>query len=137
MRNSLLLLAGIFVLIGSFGQSSNDISIIPQPVSLTRLVGSFTLPASPVIETSEADSKIATWLAKKIVLATGRLAKIRHHLSSDTGTIKFIVTNDKTVHKEQYTLKVGNTGVSVTAPDSAGLFYGVQTLLQLLPAAIE
>src|ERR1700733_6781374 len=137
MKNELVLFAGLFIATVSTAQNADNISLIPQPVSLTRQEGSFVLPANPVIEIGEGNSKIASWLAKKIVMATGRQALIKHHLSSDNGVIRFIVTNDKTTHKEQYILKSGKSGVAITASDSAGLFYGVQTLLQLLPAAIE
>lgn len=37
-------------------------------------------------------------------------------------------------HPEGYSLRVGNGGVLLQAPSVAGLFYGVQTLKQLLPA---
>ncbi|GAB2845260.1 beta-N-acetylhexosaminidase [Streptomyces deserti] len=38
---------------------------------------------------------------------------------------------------EGYRLDSGRTGVTITAAEPAGLFHGVQTLRQLLPAAVE
>ncbi|MGQ4383184.1 family 20 glycosylhydrolase [Streptomyces sp. SAS_270] len=38
---------------------------------------------------------------------------------------------------EGYRLDSGRSGVTITARESAGLFHGVQTLRQLLPAAVE
>ena len=39
--------------------------------------------------------------------------------------------------KEGYSLVSGTNGVVITANETAGLFYGMQTLLQLLPKEIE
>ena len=39
-------------------------------------------------------------------------------------------------NNEAYTLKVTAEGVLITATHSSGAFYGVQSLLQLFPAAI-
>jgi hexosaminidase len=137
MRKMPLLLLNLFIITSSFAQSLNDISLIPQPVSLKRLEGNYTLPGNPVIEADVAALKFANWLSKKISTATGYPVAVKDHLSAATGTIRLSITGDKPVNKEQYILKSGKDGVSITAPDPAGLFYGVQTLLQLLPAAIE
>ncbi len=137
MRKNLLLLFSLFIVAGTFGQSSNDISLIPQPVSLKRMEGAFILPASLVIETDAAGAKVGAYLSKKINTATGYRSSVSANLSAAAGVIRLSVVADKTANKEQYKLKSGPEGVSITAPDAAGLFYGVQTLLQLLPSAIE
>jgi hexosaminidase len=46
-------------------------------------------------------------------------------------------TADKTLGSEGYRLSVKPSGVTITANAPAGLFYGVQTLLQLFPKEIE
>src|SRR5208283_4459338 len=38
---------------------------------------------------------------------------------------------------EGYTLAIGPQGIRISAATSAGVFYGCQTLRQLLPASIE
>ncbi|MEP6748809.1 MAG: beta-N-acetylhexosaminidase [Bacteroidota bacterium] len=136
MRNVMLLFFTLFIATCLSAQSQNDISLIPQPVSLKRLAGSFTLPVNPVIECDANSTKVAEWLGKKITMATGYHISLTAH-STTAGTIRLILTNDKTANKEQYALKSGADGISITASDPAGLFYGVQTLLQLFPGAIE
>ena len=44
---------------------------------------------------------------------------------------------NKTIGKEGYTLNASSSGIIITANKPAGLFYGMQTLLQLLPKEIE
>jgi hexosaminidase len=136
MRKVLFMFVCLFFISHSFGQAVNDISLIPQPVSMKRMDGNFTLPASLAIEADAAGTKVAGWLSKKIAMATGYNVSVTAH-SAATGTIRLLLINDKTANKEQYLLKADASGVSITASDPAGLFYGVQTLLQLLPAAIE
>ncbi|MEO5684403.1 MAG: beta-N-acetylhexosaminidase [Chitinophagaceae bacterium] len=138
MKSNLLLLAALFVALHSLGQTGQgELSLIPQPVSLQRLNGNFTLPANPVIETTPAGTGVAAYLSKKISTATGYSVTVKETLSSTTGTIQLKIVTDKSYKKEQYQLKADANGIVVTAADPAGLFYGVQTLLQLLPPAIE
>ena len=47
------------------------------------------------------------------------------------------LSNENNLAEEGYRLKVTNNGISLTAKEPAGIFYGVQTLLQLFPKQIE
>jgi hexosaminidase len=136
MKNAILLLTGLFVVVFSFGQSS-EISLIPQPVSLKRLNGGFTLPATLTIYADAGATKVANYLDKKLSTATGYKIIVREGAPSKKGAIRLLLLTDKATNKERYQLKSGADGVLITATDPSGLFYGVQTLLQLLPAAIE
>jgi hexosaminidase len=137
MRKIALLFPLVVIAIVSFGQPAVDIAVIPQPVSVTRMEGSFVLPASLVIETDPGAVQVAEYLSKKLSTATGYKVLVRQGLSAGKGMIKLSLGSDKTINKEQYQLKSGADGVLINAPGPSGLFYGVQTLLQLLPAAIE
>ncbi|MFE2597825.1 beta-N-acetylhexosaminidase [Streptomyces sp. NPDC059396] len=46
-------------------------------------------------------------------------------------------TGDRSLGTEGYRLESGRHGVTITAREPAGLFHGVQTLRQLLPAPVE
>ncbi|WP_410811455.1 beta-N-acetylhexosaminidase [Micromonospora sp. 067-2] len=54
-----------------------------------------------------------------------------------SGGIALVLTDDAGLGTEGYRLVVTRAGVTITAVTAAGLFYGVQTLRQLLPPAIE
>ncbi|MEP6594592.1 MAG: family 20 glycosylhydrolase [Ginsengibacter sp.] len=118
------------------------ISIIPQPVSLTTGTGNFTLTNSSQIEVSStnADAKrIADSLSKKLSFATGYDISVKDvgGFSNTPGIIQLSLSHDATIGKEGYKMNVTSESVSIIANTPAGLFYGVQTLYQLLPKEIE
>ena len=124
----------------SFAQSSDtSISIIPEPVSVVRGSGFFTLPATLGIELPDKPelAAVKTMLKDRFSIPTGSSVTISG--SDNKASIKFILnkTADKTIGKEGYGLSVQPSMIVVTANNPAGLFYGFETLLQLFPKEIE
>lgn len=109
--------------------------IIPQPVEIKTLPGAFTLHAGTTIGYQQSEAKaVADMFAEKIARATGYELKRQR-----SGLIQFQL-NPKpaaNIGKEGYTLEVTGKGIRVAANETAGLFYGMQTLLQLFPVEIE
>jgi len=125
-----------------FGQKAGrPLSVIPIPVSVQSENGNFTLSKSAAIETrtNNADAKrVAVFLAKKLSDPTGFAMPVRSGVSSNSnGNISITLNNDTTLGNEGYTLQVTPHIVSLSANKPAGLFYGMQTLMQLLPKEIE
>ncbi|HTD40294.1 MAG TPA: glycoside hydrolase family 20 zincin-like fold domain-containing protein, partial [Mucilaginibacter sp.] len=140
MKKLLGFLCLSFFALHSFAQSNRDgnIAIIPEPVSLTQKEGEFTLPKRVVIETStgpEMKEVIAT-LRERFSVPTG--SKVVVLGNAQTATIKLILNKkaDDVLGKEGYSLAVTPKGIFIKANEPAGLFYGVQTLLQLFPKEI-
>lgn len=140
MKRLLGLLCVSFIALHSFAQSNRDgnIAIIPEPVSLTQKEGEFTLPKRVVIETStgpEMKEVIAT-LRERFSVPTG--SKVVILANAQTATIKLILNKkaDDVLGKEGYSLAVTPKVIFIKANEPAGLFYGVQTLLQLFPKEI-
>lgn len=137
----MFLCAGIFLISslscregGHVAKSYNaGINIIPTPRSLEKREGSFKLSDGVSIGaiTPEA-KKIATYFAAKISLATGYDVKVE-----DKGEITLVLDSCATFSPEGYALDVESSRVQVTACSPRGLFYGMQSFLQLLPAEIE
>jgi len=77
------------------------------------------------------------YLKKKLSLATGK--KVNVTSNNKNAAIKLVLNRkaDSKIGDEGYTLSSTSAGVTVTANKPAGLFYGVQTLVQLLPPQIE
>ncbi len=131
MRNSYVLVFLCFFLIKIKAQD-----IIPQPVSLTTLkTAPFQLKAATTIGGNSKDAKdVAKVLANKIAQSTGFGFTIR-----DIGNIQLNINTSPNpqIGDEGYTLEVGSNSVKINANKKAGLFYGIQTLIQLLPKEIE
>ena len=135
MKQVLLLLAGLFSLYSVFAQE--NISIIPQPVKLTRNAGYFMLPSKISISADknpELKQALAD-LTNRLTIPTGYHAEVSNNSSA---VIRIILNKnaDPELGNEGYQLSVTSKKVTITANQPAGIFYGVQSFLQLLPAAI-
>ncbi|HMK20526.1 MAG TPA: beta-N-acetylhexosaminidase [Chitinophagaceae bacterium] len=138
------MLARIFIVITLLVSASipsfSQVSIIPEPVSLQQKEGVYNFKTQIVIEegsTNLAVKKIADWLKEKLSV-TGLPVSVAS--SAEKADVHFSLnkTANNTIGKEGYQLSVSaSNGVTITANDPTGLFYGAQTLLQLLPPAIE
>jgi len=103
--------------------------------------GNFQLNQKTVVlaDTSDNNVKnITQQLKKRIDSATGFRLKIQNYNSSDDNTITLAIDTDTASYgnKEGYSLTVTTEGVTLQAPTPQGLFYGIQTLFQLLPPQI-
>jgi hexosaminidase len=120
----------------------SDISIIPMPVKLETVNGRFIITKKTRIVAQPGNKeavRIANLLAQKIhQVANYRITVEEGSITAaDKETILFTTIDDASLGKEGYLLSVSNDGVVVSAAEPAGLFYGLQTIYQLLPAEIE
>lgn len=116
---------------------NKGIHIIPQPVSLTQGEGTFKLSRGASIAASTPESKkVAKFFASKMKQSTGFNITVSNKASS--GDIELVIDPVlASVNNEGYTLVVSSKGVVIKAKTPQGLFYGMQSFLQLLPAEIE
>ncbi|MEO7394910.1 MAG: glycoside hydrolase family 20 zincin-like fold domain-containing protein, partial [Chitinophagaceae bacterium] len=140
MKKILLLITLVISIFNSYSQpiARPAIALIPQPFLLVQDNGVFTLPAdvSVIISKNEEVKKIAQQFSKQLSTATGYKINIKDGNTPALNSISLSLTTDKTIPDEGYRLKINKTGVNLFARTPAGIFYGIQTLLQLLPAEI-
>ncbi len=123
----------------TLAQSATALAIIPEPVSITKGSGTFLLPQNIVIEAASSSEikNVTDYLQKRISVATGSKFSVRS--SALTATIKLLINRqpNTVLGKEGYQLSVSPKSITINANEAAGLFYGVQTLVQLFPKEIE
>ncbi len=114
--------------------------LIPQPVSVTPTGGVFSLTASTPIFVSPASDEVAAigqFLADKLNPSTGFGIQVQSSGGDSAVGISLALGGDPSLGAEGYVLRITPEQVTLTAHQPAGLFWGVQTLRQLLPPAIE
>jgi hexosaminidase len=112
------------------------IAIVPQPESLTVARGEFKLSASTVIWTDASSADIARRFAASLAPATGLTIPVRIGAAPVTG---IVLTRDARLTRlgaEGYELTVTPRRLTIRGRERAGVFYGLQTVRQLLPPEI-
>ncbi len=101
--------------------------------------GKFVLPATVSIDAGNTAeiTPVTNYLKSKISVSTGKTVSIKHNASFATIKLVLNKTENPTIGKEGYQLTINSKNIIIKANQAAGLFYGVQTLIQLLPKEIE
>ena len=112
-------------------------ALVPRPVSLTLGEGSFTLEPTTVIWADSASAELAARLGDYLEPATGY--RFRVEVGGATPLAGIRLRRDPGLERlgdEGYTLQATPDGVEIRSAGAAGIFYGMQTLRQLLPPEI-
>ena len=100
--------------------------IIPQPLSLVKGNGRFTIDKSTTIYCDKGLEKIGDYIQLYIPIEQAK--------GKGKNSIRLLL--DKKLGKEEYSLNVGKNGIEIRGGDYGGVFNGVQSMMQLLPHAI-
>ena len=135
MKKRLLFL--LLLSISLVNAQNSPINLIPQPVEMQQSSGSYTLSKATTISFNKSDArKVTDMLIQKLNTSTGFSLAAQQ---GKTGMIQLNLNDatNATLGNEGYTLEATTKGVVITANQVGGLFYGMQTLVQLLPKEIE
>lgn len=143
MKNTLLALSmavamtGLFTQCQSSGnnQQTEQTALIPIPQTVTYAETAFKISQGTTIGLESSSSEllsIADYFNHKVNPALGYSLEVK-----EQGDIQFSLINNPDLGNEGYHLKVEKRQITIEANQPAGIFYGVQTLLQMLPKEIR
>src|ERR1051326_743187 len=119
------------------GAQDTTLALIPRPAHITRGTGAFTLTANTEIVTDRPTRDVGYQLADWLQPATGFRFSVSGRAGAATHTISLALDSSLSrLGDEGYRLTVTPGHISIRAYKPAGVFYGVQTLRQLLPPHI-
>ena len=119
----------------SLSAQLQQLHIIPEPQSITTRSGQFELtPATVFVAKGKGAGQVADFFARKLRQSTGyplpAAAKGKHSVIS-------LAISKRVTGQEAYTLSVTSKGVKAEAATPQGLYYAMQTFMQLLPPQVE
>lgn len=110
--------------------ANNQHNLIPIPTNVKAQAGTFLLHKGTSITAATQLSPSVATARSLLSPATGFAFTQR----ASGGEIRLI--HNATLPREGYQLNINSTGIAITAATNAGAHYALQTLRQLLPAAI-
>jgi hexosaminidase len=113
-------------------------NIIPLPEKIECKTGEFCLTQDTAILTDSANLSNANYLRGLLTIPTGFPLEIKTDKpTSEKGIYLHLNPLLKRLDHEGYRLEVNNAIIVIEALHVEGVFYGIQTLRQLLPVEIE
>src|ERR1019366_1236892 len=123
-------LLALCVIVAAQAAPVQPLPIVPRPVLVRQLNGTFLLGPSAAIQ-AEGDARpVAQWFSEQLRSEFGIAAEVTDQPSRGKA-FRFVL--DESLPEEGYRLRIEPRGV-VIAGRPAGLFYGAQSVLQLAAA---
>jgi hexosaminidase len=121
---------------------AGSVNVVPKPLMVTEGKGVFGIQQGTIILVDETNGtlEMAGLLAEKIKLSSGLILETKSYNAAFPKNNSIVFTTlgaDVSLGKEGYSIDISETTVLIQAVSANGFFYGLQTLLQLLPAEIE
>lgn len=132
MKKVIIAVGAIFVMActGKYDNVQNtaeDYQVIPKPAELTMQVGKFVIDGGTSINAAEGLKEEAAFLAESIQ----QLTQVSPSVSDQKASIA-LALNDQIENEEGYTLEVTPDQINISGKNAKGVFYGIQSLVQLI-----
>ncbi|MHC4117640.1 MAG: beta-N-acetylhexosaminidase [Planctomycetota bacterium] len=130
---------GVLAIIAGLALGSNGqaVSVVPSPVSIERRDGYFTITRSAQVIAENDATAEASKLIDVLAPAMGFRLELATASQRHGDAIKLQLNGQSSrFGDEGYELDVSDEQIAIRARRPAGLFHGIQTLLQLLPPEI-
>lgn len=137
MKLLLLSLASISLLWSCTDTPQTELAIIPVPVETVRADGEFKLDKSVKVYVSADNAAIAdgaAMLARTLGGAVGGPLEVSSEPVSSGIIIEKLMADS--AGNEEYTLKVSPSAITIGANTYSGVYYAMQTLMQLMPPSV-
>lgn len=130
------LTSGLFLVLLVVFANAQTIHIIPQPKQVEIRNGYYTMNQKTTITYNDPQLKFLAGYASQTIESLNKLhlpVKSNKAASLFPLSINLILDDKSKTATEGYVLTVSPTAITVKGTSSKGLFYGVQSLLQLIP----
>ncbi len=127
MKNIFVLFAILFCF------SSTAQVLVPKPVDMVEGNGSFVINSKTFIVASTPEEKKVAAVFNNYLKKRGlKELTVKSDIQKIHNSIGFFIRKQSEI-PESYTIRKDGVALFITGNDAAGLFYGLQTLLQLIP----
>ncbi|MDR1746825.1 MAG: beta-N-acetylhexosaminidase, partial [Tannerella sp.] len=111
--------------------NAQQINLIPEPVAVTATTGTFSLNEEVAVVAAKNLQPQADFL-KEMLLKEANIIISVGKTSKNKRIIKLEINGKLQLPEEGYSLSVTPQAVTVSAPNVKGIFYGIQSLRQLI-----
>ncbi|HEY1870038.1 MAG TPA: glycoside hydrolase family 20 zincin-like fold domain-containing protein, partial [Chitinophagaceae bacterium] len=132
MKQRILLITAL--LSGALFSQGQTPSIIPKPLSVENLKGNGIITSRAQIQGRPEVKKSAQFLVEYLHKMYGFTPMLTGSKKQKGETqIELVIEPKNNVIAGEYSLSVKNKHIKIVGADEEGVFYGVQTLIQMLP----
>lgn len=120
------------ILFAAITMQAQELAIIPKPAAISKGAGTFVLDKNCTLKFDSANEEIAR-IAGFFNEYLQQVYNFSLKKNGEGKPVQFVIISRLNLGKEGYLLKVNPDEIVLTASQPNGLFYGMQTLKQMLP----
>ncbi len=128
---NLLIYPMVLLFMVSCGNPTATVSVIPMPQSVEMNSGTFRFNTETAFHTN-LEGEARQFLTDYLNASLTPLNESTEPLTKNGVNLLLVPAKDNFATKESYQLEISPSAISISAGDEAGLFYGVQSLLQVV-----